>query len=308
VAPVPLGGTESIVAIDKKSGEIGAAVVSQSFSAGPQTIWAEQGVGVVVVQGTVEPTYGPLGLALLKGGMTPAHALKSLLATDPRPDVRQVMMMNSRGRVVAHSGKRCLPESGCQVGRGFCVQANFVNAKSVWRAVAAAFRAGKGTLAERLVSALEAGARASNGPRRGGGSRSAAVTVVSTNHTNTPEEGRLVDLRVENSDAPLRELRAALKVKEAYELAASGEDLLLRGEMAKAEREFARAISLGQGSTELRLRFALAMLKAGEEKKGESLLKTVVGGGKDAKATLREMAVRGITGAPAKNKSSASQT
>src|SRR5581483_4784365 len=96
VAPVPLGGTESIVAFDKKSGEIGAAVVSQSFSAGPKTIWAEPGVGVVVVQGTVEPTYGPLGLALLKGGMTPSHALKSLLATDPRPGLRQVMMMNSR--------------------------------------------------------------------------------------------------------------------------------------------------------------------------------------------------------------------
>jgi len=166
---------------------MGAAVLSQSFSSGSRMIWSEPGVGVVVAQGTVEPTYGPLGLALLKGGKTPPQALKSLLATDPRPRVRQVMMIDSRGRAAAHTGGGCLPESGHLVGRGFCVQANFVGVKRAWRSTASAYRGAKGGLAERMVSALEAGEQATRGARRGS-ARSAAVMTVAALPTNTPWE------------------------------------------------------------------------------------------------------------------------
>jgi uncharacterized Ntn-hydrolase superfamily protein len=184
----PLSGTQSIVAVDKRSGEMGAAVLSQTFAAGSKTIWSEPSVGIVVCQGTVEPIYGSLGLALMKAGKTPPQALKSLLATDPRPGVRQVMMIDSRGRTAAHTGRNCLPETGYLAGRGFCVQANFVNAKRGWRSMAAAFRATKGGLAERLFSALEAGDKAAKGTRRGGLARSAAILVVETHPT--PRLGR----------------------------------------------------------------------------------------------------------------------
>lgn len=279
---------------------MGAGVLSQSFSVGSKTIWAEPGVGVVVAQGTIEPTYGPLGLALLKGGKTPPQALKSLLATDPRPGVRQVMTIDSRGRAAAHTGKSCLPESGYQAGRGFCVQANFMNAKRAWRSMAAAFRGGKGTLAERMVSALEAGEQATKGARRGGAPRSAAVMVVAAIPTNTPWEGRLLDLRVESSDAPLKELKGLLRTQEAYGYAASGEELLSRGEVSKGGKEFLKAISLAPESTEVKLWFAIGMLRLGQAKSGERLLRNAIGRGQDAKAILQELAARGIVGSPAK--------
>ncbi len=298
MVPMPLGGTLSIVAADRRSGEIGAAVVSQSFSVGPKTLWAEPGVGVVVAQGTVEPTYGPLGLALLKGGKTPPQALKSLLATDPRPAVRQVMVIDSRGRAAAHTGKSSMPESGFVAGRGFCVQASFVGAKRVWRSTAAAFRSSKGPLAERMVAALEAGEQASRGARRGGGPRSAAVTVVSAVPTNTPWEGRLLDLRVEDCDAPLRELRGMLKVQEAYSHAETGEELLARGDLERGTREFSKAISLAPDSSELKLRLALGMMRQGETKEAVSMLRSAVGRGQDLKAILRELSSRGIVGKP----------
>jgi len=299
---MPLGGTLSIVAVDKRSGEMGAAVLSQSFSVGSRTIWSEPGVGVIVAQGTIEPTDGPLGLALLKGGKTPPQALKSLLATDPRPGVRQVMIIDSRGRAAAHTGKGCLPEAGYLAGRGFCVQANFVSAKRGWRSMAAAFRGGKGTLAERMVSALEAGEQASKGARRGGAARSAAVMVVAALPTNTPWEGKLLDLRVESSDAPLRELKGLLKVEEAYSHAASGEELISKGDVERGRREFSKAMSLAPRSAELKLWFALGVLRQGESKTGESMLRSAVGRGQDVKALLRELAARGIINSPPKRR------
>ena len=293
---LPLGGTQSIVAVDKRSGEMGAAVLSQSFSVGSKTMWSEPGVGVVVAQGTVEPSYGSLGLALLKGGKTPPQALKSLLATDPRPGVRQVMMMDSRGRTAAHTGGGCLPEAGHIAGSGFCVQANFVNAKRGWRSIAASFRSAKGTLAERLVAALEAGEQASRGGRRGGPSRSAALIVVEALPSNTPWEGRLLDLRVENSSRPLKELRKMVKVYGAYELAAAGEELLAKGDLERGGRELSKAISLAPENSELRLWLALGMMKQGEVEAAESMMRSAVGRGQDMKAILREMTSRGIIG------------
>jgi uncharacterized Ntn-hydrolase superfamily protein len=296
---MPLGGAQSIVAVSKGSGEMGAAVLSQSFSAGSKTIWSEPGVGIVVTQGTVEPSYGPLVLALLKGGKTPPQALKSLLATDPRPGVRQVMVIDSRGRTAAHTGKSCLPEAGHLVGRGFCVQANFVNAKRGWRSMAASFRGGRGALAGRLVSALEAGEQASRGARRGGASRSAAVLVVAAVPSSAPWEGRLLDLRVENGGSPLRELRRMLKVDEAYRHAANGEELLSRGELERGGKEFSKATSLAPENSELKLWLALGMMKRGEARQAEAALRRAVGRGQDLKAMLRELASRGFGGGPA---------
>jgi uncharacterized Ntn-hydrolase superfamily protein len=294
MAPTRLAGTQSIVAVDKRAGEMGAAVLSQSFSAGSKTIWSEPGVGVVVAEGTVELSYGPLGLALIGGGKTPPHALKSLLATDPRPGVRQVMIIDSRGRTAAHTGKSVLPEAGYLAGRGFCVQASFVNAKRGWRSMAAAFRSERGALAHRMLSALEAGERSSKGKRRGGGPRSVALTVVATLPSNAPWEGRLLDLRVEDSDSPLKELRKLLKIQEAYRHAATGEELLSKGDLVRGEREFRKATSMAPESSELKLWFAFGMMRQGETRKALSLMRSAVGRGQDVKAIKRELAARGI--------------
>jgi uncharacterized Ntn-hydrolase superfamily protein len=290
----PLSGTQSIVAVDKRSGEMGAAVLSQSFSAGSKTMWSEPGVGIVVSQATVEPSYGPLGLALMKAGKSSPQTLKSLLATDPRPNVRMVMMVDSRGRTAVHVGKNCLPDAGYLAGRGFCVQANFVNSKRAWKSMAAAFRVTKGGLAERLFSALEAGDKAAKRARRGGAPRSAAILVVETHPAPSPWEGRVLDLRVEDGSSPMRELRTLLKIHEGYKHAVNASELLSRGEFDRGEREFSKATSLAPENAELKLWYALGLINHGEKKRGEAILRSAVGRGLDSKAILRELVARGV--------------
>ena len=62
--------TYSIVAIDRETGELGAAVQSHWFSVGSSVIWAESGVGAVCTQSFIEASYGPLGLDLMRAGKT----------------------------------------------------------------------------------------------------------------------------------------------------------------------------------------------------------------------------------------------
>ena len=56
------------------TGELGVAVQSHWFSVGSIVAWAEAGVGAVATQSFIEPSYGPLGLALMRAGRSAPDA------------------------------------------------------------------------------------------------------------------------------------------------------------------------------------------------------------------------------------------
>ena len=104
--------TYSIVARDPQTGELGVAVQSHWFSVGSVVPWAESGVGAVATQSFVDPAYGPLGLELIRMGRYAPAALTSLLAGDDGRDVRQVAMIDAKGRVAVHTGAKCIAAAG----------------------------------------------------------------------------------------------------------------------------------------------------------------------------------------------------
>lgn len=283
--------TYSIVAIDKRTGEMGVAVQSHWFSVGSIVTWGESGVGVVATQAFVEVSYGPLGLALMKGGKTPQQALKSLLATDPRPEVRQVAMLDVRGRVAAHTGKKCVPEAGHVTGRGYSAQGNIMRNRRVWKAMASTFRRSKGPLAQRLLSALESAEKAGGDLR---GRQSAALLVVKARGSSMPWQDRVVDLRVEDSPQPLVELRRLLDVHEAFEHANNGDTLMEKGDIKKALDEYRESAVLSPENPELKFWQAVTMVNHGEVADGVSLLKKVFRANKDMKTLLKNAAAVGL--------------
>ena len=69
--------TYSIVARDSITGQIGVAVQSHWFAVGQIVPWAEAGVGAVATQSFVDPSYGKLGLDLLRAGKSAPEALRA---------------------------------------------------------------------------------------------------------------------------------------------------------------------------------------------------------------------------------------
>jgi uncharacterized Ntn-hydrolase superfamily protein len=232
--------TYSIVAVDTVSGEIGVAVQSHWFSVGSVVPWAEPGVGAVATQSFVEPAYGPRGLALMRTGVPAPEALAALLRADPDAAVRQVAMIDARGRVASHTGASNIPAAGSHVGTGYAVQANLMRNADVWPAMARAFETTPGDLAERLLVALEA-AEAAGGDIRG--RQSAALVVVGGSRSARPWE-RHFDLRVEDHPDPLGELRRLLRVARAYRAATDGDNFLTDGQVDSALAAYTRAAAI----------------------------------------------------------------
>jgi len=247
-ASEPRAFTYSIVARDPATGEMGVAVQSHWFSVGSVVPWAEAGVGAVATQSFVDPSYGPLGLALMRAGKTAPEALKALLAGDGQEAVRQVAMVDARGNVAAHTGTKCIAAAGHETGEQFSVQANLMENPSVWPAMARAFREAKGDLADRMVAALEA-AEGAGGDIRG--RQSAAIVVVKGTSTGRPWADTVFNLRVEDSPRPLEELRRLMRLQRAYTHASQGDDLAAAGKLKAALAEYAEAARLAPEVLEL---------------------------------------------------------
>src|SRR6266542_5194653 len=116
--------TYSIVARDSITGQIGVAVQSHWFAVGQIVPWAEAGVGAVATQSFVDPSYGKLGLDLMRAGKSAPDALKALVAGDAASDVRQVAMIDAQGHVAAHTGAKDIQAAGHHIGVNYSVQAN----------------------------------------------------------------------------------------------------------------------------------------------------------------------------------------
>lgn len=233
--------TYSIVARDSTTGQLGVAVQSHWFSVGPIVPWAEPGVGAVATQSLVDPAYGPLGLNLMRMGRTAPEALKALVSTDEGADVRQVAMVDAKGNVAAHTGKRAIFAAGHQLGAQYSVQANIMEKPTVWAAMGAAYESAEGDLAERLLAALEA-AEAEGGDLRG--RQSAAILVVSSKNTHEPWVDRLFDLRVEDHPNPVAELRRLVTLQRAYLKLYEGDEWVVKGDIEKALAAYRQALEI----------------------------------------------------------------
>ncbi|MEQ8179176.1 MAG: DUF1028 domain-containing protein [Amphiplicatus sp.] len=253
--------TYSIVARDAASGEIGVAVQSHWFSVGSIVAWAEAGVGAVATQSFVEPAYGPKGIEAMRKGADPAKALAALLAKDENEAVRQVGFVNAQGRVAAHTGSKAIVEACDRQGEGYSVQANLMEKASVCDAMAAAFEAAEGDLAERLMLALEA-AQHEGGDIRG--KQSAAMLVVEGEKKANPWEGRIIDLRVEDAPEPLAELRRLIVLNRAYNLMNEGDAAVTAGDMDAANEAYSAASALAPDNHEMIFWRAVTLASVGE--------------------------------------------
>lgn len=216
--------TYSIVARDPSSGRFGVAVQSHWFSVGSVVTWAEARVGVVATQAFGEPSYGPLGLGLMRGGKSAVDALKALTAADEQAARRQVAMIDAAGVVASHTGTECLGEASHVAGKTYSCQANMMLHDTVPSAMASAFEGASGDLVDRLLAALDA-AEAEGGDIRG--RQSAALLVVGS---------QPLELRVEDHPEPLVELRRLVGVHRSYQSMNEGDEHLAKGDFDAAAK------------------------------------------------------------------------
>jgi len=200
----PLVSTYSIAACDLERGQWGVATQSKFLAVGSIVPWAEPGAGAIATQAYANPRYGPDGLALLRQGLSAEEVVRRLTEADDGRDERQLGVVDAAGQGATYTGSGCLDWAGGRAGAGFAAQGNILVSSETVGALAGSFEGSEGSLAGRLLEALAA-AQAAGGDKRG--QQSAAVLVVERDGGYAGLTDTLVDLRVDDHEAPIEELR-----------------------------------------------------------------------------------------------------
>jgi uncharacterized Ntn-hydrolase superfamily protein len=201
----PVVATYSIVACDLEEKQWGVAVQSKFLAVGSVVPWAEPQVGAIATQAYANPSYGPNGLALLREGLSANEVVERLTAEDAGRDQRQLGVVDASGESASWTGRRCNDWAGHRNGAGYAAQGNILVGEETVTALATTFEANAQLpLAQRLIDCLAA-AQAAGGDRRG--QQSASLLVVQKEGGYAGLSDILVDLRVDDHERPIQELR-----------------------------------------------------------------------------------------------------
>jgi uncharacterized Ntn-hydrolase superfamily protein len=220
-------GTFSIVGFDPDTGELGVAVQSKFFAVGVVVPWAKAGVGAIATQAFANTTYGPEGLRLLAEGRSPEDVITELTDPDESRDRRQIGIVDATGRSASFTGDECMAWAGHVVGEHYAAQGNILTGEEVVRAMARAFESAEGILGEKLLRAIEAGQEAGGDSR---GMQSAALFLVKEGGGYGGYNDRYCDLRVDDHESPIAELRRIFDLWKWYALIVEGYTRAEKGE------------------------------------------------------------------------------
>jgi uncharacterized Ntn-hydrolase superfamily protein len=201
--------TWSILVRDRQTGELGAAVASRFFAVGSLCTHVEGGVAALATQALVNPMYAVHGMARLRRGEAPEAVMKALLAEDAGREARQLHILDAQGRIAQHTGRDCVGWCGAIRGVDVSVAGNMLAGEAVIARTLAAWESSSGSLAERLLAAMEGG-EAAGGDKRG--KQSAALKICSRDPY--PD----LDIRADDHPDPLLEVRRLLDIsRERYQ-------------------------------------------------------------------------------------------
>jgi uncharacterized Ntn-hydrolase superfamily protein len=183
---------------------LGVAVQSRFLAVGVVVPFAKADVGAIATQAANNTSYGPRGLELLEKGLAPGEVIAELTAPDQGRDFRQVGVVDAHGRSFSFTGKSCGEWKGGRVGPNYAIQGNILRGEAVVANMEKAFVDTPGSLADRLLAALEA-AEAAGGDRRG--KQSAALLVVRAKGGVSGLSDRFIDIRVDDHPDPVAEVK-----------------------------------------------------------------------------------------------------
>jgi uncharacterized Ntn-hydrolase superfamily protein len=201
----PRVSTYSIAACDLEARQWGVAVQSKFLAAASVVSWAEPDAGAVATQAYANPRYGPDGLALLREGASAEEVVRRLTEADDGRDHRQLGIVDAAGRSATYTGSECFDWAGGRIGPGYAAQGNILVSAATVDALAETFESTAGKpLAERLLDCLAA-AQLAGGDRRG--QQAAGLLVVERDGGYAGLSDDVVDLRVDEHERPIEELR-----------------------------------------------------------------------------------------------------
>ena len=200
--------TFSIVASNPSTKELCVATSTGLVAVGNLVPSILPNVGAICVQAMVKPSYREIILDLMKKGSSNESAIKNILKNDRKKEHRQIIVVNAKGQSYIFSGQKTITISDSCRGDHFAIAGNMLASTSVISSMKKAFLNNVNVFfPKRLLLSLIAGENAGGDKR---GCMSSAIVYFKPNK-------RIMTLRIDYSNNPLKELSLALEQRYSKE-------------------------------------------------------------------------------------------
>lgn len=203
--------TFSIIARDPETNELGIAVQSKFLAVGSAVPYAKAGVGAIATQALANLSFGEIGLNKLAEGWSVQDVRDHLIALDPEIEQRQFGIVDAQGNTITFTGSQCFDHASGHAEMNLAVQGNILVSRDTIDALVEGFKSAEGSLARRLIIALDKGQNAGGDKR---GRQSAALLVVKEKGSYGGYNDRYIDLRVDDDPEPIHKLSHLLDLFE----------------------------------------------------------------------------------------------
>ncbi len=262
--------TYSVVARDKKTGQLGIAVQTHWFGVGNNVPWLESGVWAVATQAQTNMDYGKKWLELMQSGKSVKLAFDEIATSDEALDVRQVAMMDNEWSIVTHTWSWCLNYASYLQWDGFIVQGNILTNEDVVPAMKESYEKNiDKDFAERLYLCIKAWEEAWWELRW---VQSAALRIVPWIKGSYD----IMNLRVDDHTTPLSELKRQLDLQKAYNLLIQAEEAGFTGTYEESLDLFSRAFEILPDNEEFFFWKAFMLQNHWKKKQSEEIFNTIL--------------------------------
>ncbi len=205
--------TYTIMGRCDETGQVGMALATVSLAVGGLCPFYTQRGDLISSQAYAQPKLGLEAVKLLINGCSFNELKQRLEKFDSFFSYRQIGIIKRSGDIFGYTGSNTRPWAGHAMGSNYLAMGNVLAGPQVLAAMEEAFKSRDGNLAERLLSAIEAG-RDAGGQVNAKGEhcreRSGGILVLSD------ESVREIDLRVDVHSKAVDELRRIFNIFKAY--------------------------------------------------------------------------------------------
>lgn len=149
--------TFSVAGVCPDTGMVGCAITSSSICVASRCAFVRSGTGVALTQNVTNPDLGPIALDLMSDKLPADKVLRALASEDGDIQWRQLGVLNLNGDSATFSGSQALGTYATAEGNNCIAMGNLLDNTGVPQAMIDSFESSSGHLAERLLTALEAG-------------------------------------------------------------------------------------------------------------------------------------------------------
>jgi len=200
--------TFSIVASNPSTKELCIATSTGLVAVGNLVPSILPNVGAICVQAMVKPSYRKNILDLMKKGLSNESAINEVLKNDKKKEHRQIIVINEKGEAYIFSGSRIINVCDSCMEDNFAIAGNMLASTKVISSMKTVFLNNSSIFfPKRLLLTLIAGENAGGDKR---GCVSAAIEYFTPNR-------RIMKLRIDYSNNPLKDLSSALELRYSKE-------------------------------------------------------------------------------------------